>query len=96
MEANHSPPQQISAVPGFGTGISVVPTDTSCGTATCTKDLNPDCPSVLAVQGDDGSNIGCLSACNAKINAVTPSYNCCSGTYDDRSLCTKDKIDYYE
>jgi hypothetical protein len=73
----------------------VAPTDTSCETAACTKDLNPDCPSELAVQGDDGSNIGCLSACNAKINAVEPSYNCCSGIYDDRSLCLKDKVDYY-
>lgn len=66
--------------------MSVTPTDVSCDSAECTKDLNPDCPSDLAVQGDDGANIGCLSACNAKINADTPSYNCCSGELDNRDL----------
>lgn len=62
--------------------------------AECTKDLNPNCPAELSIQ-HEGETVGCLSACMAKINAETPSHNCCSGIYEQRELCDKGQVDFY-
>lgn len=84
----------LSSVPGYGTPISLVPSDPSCKSATCKADLNSACPKELSVKDDKGATIACLSACMAKQGDLA--VNCCSGEYNNRERCTADKIDYYK
>ncbi|GAA5850213.1 hypothetical protein JCM8547_001044 [Rhodosporidiobolus lusitaniae] len=89
----------ISAVPGFVTPMSVVPSVSSCSSVTCSTDLNPTCPDDLRVYDSDGTAIiACLSACMTAMNAgsdTTNSNNCCSGSFNTAATCSKDGVDDY-
>ena len=84
----------LSNVAGLGTPISLYPSDPSCQGAICKKDLLGSCPEPLRVKDGSGATLGCLSACMAKQGSLE--INCCSGQYENREMCTSDKIDYYE
>ncbi|KAM0746816.1 Osmotin, thaumatin-like protein, partial [Meredithblackwellia eburnea MCA 4105] len=86
----------ISAVPGFNLPVTIQP-DGSCTAVQCTKDINPTCPDDrMKVKAGDGTIIGCLSACNAKIDAGDNSINCCSGTYANKETCDQTKVYEYD
>ncbi|KAK9749171.1 hypothetical protein RND81_02G106900 [Saponaria officinalis] len=76
----------ISFVDGFNLPVSVTPQGGSgnkCQLVSCPVDLNLRCPYSLALKGDQGSVIGCKSACVA---FNQPQY-CCTGPYGSPTTC---------
>lgn len=57
----------------------------SCGTASCTADINSVCPGPLQVTAD-GNVAGCKSACAA----TNEDQYCCRGDYGQPDTCNPD------
>jgi hypothetical protein len=85
----------VSLVDGFNIPIDFKPvsgtyTNTNladpytCGTPTCTPDLNQSCPADLRVTGDAGSVIACLSGCT-RYNSDAM---CCRNAFGTPATCT--------
>lgn len=53
----------VSLVDGFNIPMSVVSNANSCGTASCSVDLNPICPAELQLLDVSGKTVGCKSGC---------------------------------
>lgn len=83
-------------MPGFNLPVSVTPDD-GCPSVSCAVDLNPACPEEAMRQyNPNGAIVGCLSACNAGLQAdPANSPNCCSGTFDTREACPNSGVEYY-
>ncbi|KAI3910978.1 hypothetical protein MKW92_035608 [Papaver armeniacum] len=76
----------VSFVDGFNLPMLVVPegrTSGNCTTTGCVVNLNEVCPNDLKVTSQDGSHVGCKSACDA---FGDPQY-CCTGAYGNRDTC---------
>jgi hypothetical protein len=77
----------VSLVDGFNLPIVVTPAasanGSSCAVAGCDGDLRRDCPSELAVKGDEGGVVACRSACDV---FGTDQY-CCRGQYANPVTC---------
>ncbi|KAJ7777590.1 thaumatin-like protein [Mycena maculata] len=84
----------VSLVDGFNIPMSVVPTG-GCTVASCTANLNTNCPAPLQLQGSGGV-VGCKSACAAGLdNDSAGSPNCCTGSHDVPSTCPPSGVQYY-
>ncbi|KAL3628439.1 hypothetical protein CASFOL_027485 [Castilleja foliolosa] len=73
----------VSLVDGFNLPVSIVPDNANCPSTSCPADINPGCPSQLAVTDANGGIIGCRSAC-AALNE--PQY-CCTGDFSTPETC---------
>ncbi|KAI3840569.1 hypothetical protein MKX03_018103 [Papaver bracteatum] len=76
----------VSFVDGFNLPMLVVPegrTSGNCSTTGCVVNLNEVCPNDLKVTSQDGSHVGCKSACDA---FGDPQY-CCTGKYNTPDTC---------
>ncbi|KAK9922143.1 hypothetical protein M0R45_030623 [Rubus argutus] len=75
----------VSLVDGFNLPVSVTPQggNGDCGNASCTANLNANCPSELQVKKGDGSVVGCKSACIA----FNESKYCCTPPNETPETC---------
>lgn len=65
-----------------------------CPEASCPVDINPECPGPLRFPNANGYNVGCKSACLARIGNVAQ--NCCAHPFETPDKCPPNKIDYYD
>ncbi|KAI3910973.1 hypothetical protein MKW92_035603 [Papaver armeniacum] len=80
------PPNHTISWDGFNLPMLVVPegrTSGNCTTTGCVVNLNEVCPNDLKVTSQDGSHVGCKSACDA---FGDPQY-CCTGAYGNPDTC---------
>ncbi|CAL9776353.1 unnamed protein product [Musa acuminata subsp. burmannicoides] len=74
----------VSCVDGFNVPVSVVPSGGSnCDSTSCRTNINARCPTELQMLAQDGSVVGCKSACLA---FDTDEY-CCRGQYGGPDTC---------
>ncbi|VDC04533.1 unnamed protein product [Peniophora sp. CBMAI 1063] len=66
----------VSLVDGFNIPVEVTVT-AGCPTASCTVDLDPNCPANLQLKDASGTIVGCKSDCLATGDPAA----CCAGTY---------------
>ncbi|KAK4686813.1 ATP-binding cassette, subfamily B (MDR/TAP), member 10, partial [Tremellales sp. Uapishka_1] len=88
----------ISLVDGFNIPMNVVPSISSCSSATCDGNVNAVCPPLLRTSLDeDGVNLACLSPCNAGFGGEEfGNRACCTGGYDNATACAICGVDYYD
>lgn len=77
----------VSLVDGYNVPMAATPSGSgmngSCGEASCSANINSDCPASLQVV-DDGQVVSCMSACLAFQSAQY----CCDGAYASPTTCT--------
>ncbi|KAG8997110.1 hypothetical protein FRB93_000513 [Tulasnella sp. JGI-2019a] len=84
----------VSLVDGFNLPISIT-NSANCGTASCSVDLNANCPTVL--QGPFDSNgvaVGCKSDCLVDTNPSNSS-SCCTGSHNTPATCPPSGVPHY-
>ncbi|MCO5568276.1 hypothetical protein L7F22_021973 [Adiantum nelumboides] len=77
----------VSLVDGYNVPVAVTPTNGSsgtCGVASCSVNINSNCPAGLQVLDYGGQVVSCKSACLA---FQTAQY-CCDGAYASPTTCT--------
>lgn len=77
----------VSLVDGYNVPVAVTPSDSgggTCGVASCSVDINTNCPASLQVVDDGGQVVSCKSACLAFQSAQY----CCDGAYASPTTCT--------
>ncbi|KAI5077586.1 hypothetical protein GOP47_0007410 [Adiantum capillus-veneris] len=77
----------VSLVDGYNVPVAVTPTDggsSTCGVASCSVNINSNCPASLQVVDDGGQVVSCKSACLA----FQTSQYCCDGAYASPTTCT--------
>ncbi|EIW66392.1 hypothetical protein TREMEDRAFT_35226, partial [Tremella mesenterica DSM 1558] len=87
----------ISLVDGFNVPLNIYPSVTSCPAPQCQININALCPSILRSGLDsNGLNLGCMSACDVGLGGeLYGNRACCSGGYNDPTLCAICGVDYY-
>ncbi|XP_069695499.1 uncharacterized protein [Periplaneta americana] len=77
----------VSLVDGFNVPIQMKPINGGgdqyrCGTPSCSKNLNPECPNNLQVR-DGNKIVACKNACIA----FNTDRDCCRGNFKNRNVC---------
>ncbi|KAL1813743.1 hypothetical protein ACET3Z_023808 [Daucus carota] len=82
----------ISNVDGFNLRVSLAPENQACFTASCSGDINADCPADRAIKVPSGSDtVGCLSDCAA----LNRPEDCCTGAFSTPGTCQPSKSAIY-